>query len=107
LDQPIGTGALPPHHLLEKCSRSIAGFSFGTDTANSTFAASPFVWAAFQILFESQVFGKYQSRELDFPWISSNARLINAFFRFIFATESYGGAHLLKSAIGSMFNLQY
>ncbi|KAH9479646.1 Carboxypeptidase S1 [Psilocybe cubensis] len=56
IDQPIGTG-----------------FSFGTDTVNSTLAASPFVWQAFQVLFESNEFAKYQSRE------------------FIFATESYGG----------------
>ncbi|KAL0945855.1 hypothetical protein HGRIS_012138 [Hohenbuehelia grisea] len=56
IDQPIGTG-----------------FSFGTDTVNSTLSASPFVWTAFQILFESQEFSKFQSRE------------------FILATESYGG----------------
>lgn len=56
IDQPIGTG-----------------FSFGTDTVNSTQSAAPFVWKAFQILFESKQFSKFQSRE------------------FIFATESYGG----------------
>ncbi|KAF9564252.1 alpha/beta-hydrolase [Agrocybe pediades] len=56
IDQPIGTG-----------------FSFGTNTVNSTITASPAVWQAFQVLFESQEFAKYQSRE------------------FIFATESYGG----------------
>ncbi|KAG1848595.1 Alpha/Beta hydrolase protein [Suillus tomentosus] len=56
IDQPIGTG-----------------FSYGTDTVNSTKAAAPFVWTAFQVLFESQLFSKYASRE------------------FIFATESYGG----------------
>ncbi|KAG2119493.1 Alpha/Beta hydrolase protein [Suillus discolor] len=56
IDQPIGTG-----------------FSYGTDTVNSTEAAAPFVWTAFQVLFESQLFSKYASRE------------------FIFATESYGG----------------
>ncbi|ETW75053.1 serine carboxypeptidase S10 [Heterobasidion irregulare TC 32-1] len=56
IDQPIGTG-----------------FSFGTDTVNSTEAAAPFVWEAFQILFESGEFAKFASRE------------------FIFATESYGG----------------
>ncbi|KAF8452620.1 Alpha/Beta hydrolase protein [Boletus edulis BED1] len=56
IDQPIGTG-----------------FSYGTDTVNSTEAASPYVWKAFQILFESKLFSKYASRE------------------FIFATESYGG----------------
>ncbi|KAG6380284.1 Alpha/Beta hydrolase protein [Boletus reticuloceps] len=56
IDQPIGTG-----------------FSYGTDTVNSTEAAAPFVWKAFQILFESQLFSKYASRE------------------FIFGTESYGG----------------
>ncbi|KAG6380261.1 Alpha/Beta hydrolase protein [Boletus reticuloceps] len=56
IDQPIGTG-----------------FSYGTDTVNSTEVASPYVWKAFQILFESKLFSKYASRE------------------FIFATESYGG----------------
>ncbi|KAF8056296.1 Alpha/Beta hydrolase protein [Lyophyllum atratum] len=56
IDQPIGTG-----------------FSYGTDTVDSTESAAPFVWKAFQILFESQEFSKFQSRE------------------FIFATESYGG----------------
>ncbi|KDR67990.1 hypothetical protein GALMADRAFT_161293 [Galerina marginata CBS 339.88] len=56
IDQPIGTG-----------------FSFGNDTVNSTVSASPFVWQAFQVLFESKAFAKYQSRE------------------FILATESYGG----------------
>ncbi|EIM84650.1 alpha/beta-hydrolase [Stereum hirsutum FP-91666 SS1] len=56
IDQPIGTG-----------------FSFGTDTVNSTEAAAPFVWEAFQLLFESGEFSKFQSRD------------------FIFATESYGG----------------
>lgn len=56
IDQPIGTG-----------------FSYGTDTINSTEAAAPYVWTAFQILFKNQLFSKYASRE------------------FIFATESYGG----------------
>ncbi|KDQ60279.1 hypothetical protein JAAARDRAFT_205260 [Jaapia argillacea MUCL 33604] len=56
IDQPIGTG-----------------FSYGTDTVNSTESAAPFVWTAFQVLFESGEFAKYQSRE------------------FVFATESYGG----------------
>ncbi|KAG1859207.1 Alpha/Beta hydrolase protein [Suillus subluteus] len=56
IDQPIGTG-----------------FSYGTDAVNSTETAAPFVWTAFQVLFESQLFSKYASREL------------------IFATESYGG----------------
>ena len=46
IDQPIGTG-----------------FSYGTDTVNSTEAAAPFVWTAFQILFESGEFSKFQSRE--------------------------------------------
>jgi carboxypeptidase C (cathepsin A) len=56
IDQPIGTG-----------------FSFGDDEVNSTFTASPFVWQAFQVLFESKQFAKFKTRE------------------FIFATESYGG----------------
>ncbi|KAK7042570.1 Alpha/Beta hydrolase protein [Favolaschia claudopus] len=56
VDQPIGTG-----------------FSFGTDTVNSTESAAIQFWQAFQILFESGEFSAYRSRE------------------FIFATESYGG----------------
>ncbi|KAJ7915166.1 alpha/beta-hydrolase [Mycena leptocephala] len=56
IDQPIGTG-----------------FSFGTDTVNSTESAAVQFWQVFQILFESGEFSQYQSRE------------------FIFATESYGG----------------
>ncbi|KAF8524561.1 alpha/beta-hydrolase [Hysterangium stoloniferum] len=56
IDQPVGTG-----------------FSFGIDTINSTQAAAPPVWTAFQLLFESSTFSQYKSRE------------------FIFATESYGG----------------
>ncbi|THH26769.1 hypothetical protein EUX98_g7412 [Antrodiella citrinella] len=56
IDQPVGTG-----------------FSTGDVTVNSTFAAAPPVWQAFQVLFESTEFQKFQSRE------------------FIFATESYGG----------------
>ncbi|KAG1740434.1 Alpha/Beta hydrolase protein [Suillus paluster] len=50
-----------------------AGFSYGTGLVNSTEEAAPFVWTAFQVLFESQLFSKYASRE------------------FIFTTESYGG----------------
>lgn len=46
IDQPIGTG-----------------FSFGNDTVNSTEAAAPFVWTAFQVLFESGEFSKFKSRE--------------------------------------------
>lgn len=56
IDQPIGTG-----------------FSHGTIDVNSTFAAAPAFWSAFQVLLESKEFAKYSSRE------------------FIFATESYGG----------------
>ena len=46
IDQPIGTG-----------------FSYGTVTVGSTQAAAPFIWKAFQILFESKLFSKYQARE--------------------------------------------
>ncbi|KAJ7915164.1 Alpha/Beta hydrolase protein [Mycena leptocephala] len=56
IDQPIGVG-----------------FSFGTDTVNSTQNAAVQFWKAFQVLFESGQFSSYRSRE------------------FIFATESYGG----------------
>ncbi|KAF5350558.1 hypothetical protein D9756_008576 [Leucocoprinus leucothites] len=69
IDQPIGTG-----------------FSFGTDTVNSTLSASPFVWQAFQVLFESGEFSKFQSRE------------------FILATESYGGHY--GPAFVTYFNQQ-
>ena len=72
IDQPIGTG-----------------FSFGTDTVNSTLSASPFVWQAFQVLFESGEFSKFQSREY------VRLLFITLFFwldnRLILATESYGG----------------
>ena len=47
IDQPIGVG-----------------FSYGIDTVNSTYTAAPPVWSTFQILFESQAFSKYKSREL-------------------------------------------
>jgi carboxypeptidase C (cathepsin A) len=56
IDQPIGTG-----------------FSYGTDSVTSTITAAPFVWQAFQVLFESTLFSQYASRT------------------FNFATESYGG----------------
>ena len=56
IDQPIGTG-----------------FSYGTDTVDSTFTAAPPIWQAIQLLFESPEFAGYSSRE------------------FILATESYGG----------------
>ena len=46
IDQPIGTG-----------------FSFGTVDVNSTFAAAPAIWTAFQVLFESEDFAKFKSRE--------------------------------------------
>ncbi|KAJ7234773.1 Alpha/Beta hydrolase protein [Mycena haematopus] len=56
IDQPTGTG-----------------FSYGTDTVDSTYTAAPQVWQAIQVLFESPEFSAYSSRE------------------FILATESYGG----------------
>ncbi|KZP14955.1 alpha/beta-hydrolase [Athelia psychrophila] len=56
IDQPIGTG-----------------FSYGTDLTNSTYTAAPYVWAAFQALFESTAFSAYKGR------------------KFVLATESYGG----------------
>lgn len=55
IDQPIGTG-----------------FSYGVDTANSTYTAAPPVWSIFQILFESQAFSKYQSRELVLIYMHCN-----------------------------------
>ncbi|KAG2045186.1 Alpha/Beta hydrolase protein [Suillus americanus] len=58
IDQPIRVGT---------------GFSYGINTINSTDAAAPYVWTAFQVLFGSQLFSKYASRE------------------FIFAAELYGG----------------
>jgi len=69
IDQPVGTG-----------------FSFGTDTVNSTEAAAPPVWMAFQLLFADPGFAQYQSRE------------------FIFATESYGGHY--GPAFVTFFNQQ-
>ncbi|KAG6826185.1 hypothetical protein H0H92_000810 [Tricholoma furcatifolium] len=76
-DQPIGTG-----------------FSYGIDTVNSTEAAAPYVWEAFQILFESSAFDAYQSREYVSRtrlFRSSRELTTNLLSRFIFATESYGG----------------
>ncbi|KAJ7700386.1 Alpha/Beta hydrolase protein [Mycena rosella] len=49
VDQPIGTG-----------------FSFGTDTVNSTESAAVQFWKVFQILFESGEFAQYQSRDPSF-----------------------------------------
>ena len=46
IDQPIGTG-----------------FSHGTVDVNSTFSAAPEFWSAFQVLFESGEFRKFQRRE--------------------------------------------
>ncbi|KAF4608114.1 hypothetical protein EYR40_000458 [Pleurotus pulmonarius] len=69
IDQPIGTG-----------------FSHGVDTVNSTLSAAPPVWTAFQILFESGEFSKFQKRE------------------FILATESYGGHY--GPAFVTFFNEQ-
>ncbi|KAK7052066.1 Alpha/Beta hydrolase protein [Favolaschia claudopus] len=56
IDQPTGTG-----------------FSYGTDTIDSTYAAAPAIWQVLQTLLSSPEFSAYQSRE------------------FILATESYGG----------------
>ena len=84
IDQPIGTG-----------------FSFGTDTVNSTLSASPFVWQAFQVLFESGEFGKFQSRE----YVQFLLTLFFWFFdRLILATESYGGHY--GPALVTYFNQQ-
>ncbi|KAK6984080.1 Alpha/Beta hydrolase protein [Favolaschia claudopus] len=63
IDQPTGTG-----------------FSYGTDTINSTYAAAPAIWRVLQTLFSSPEFSAYQSRE------------------FILATESYGGHYGPKFA---------
>ncbi len=46
VDQPIGTG-----------------FSHGTVNVNSTFAAAPPFWSAFQALLETDDFKKFESRE--------------------------------------------
>ena len=75
LDQPVGTG-----------------FSYGQDTVNSTWTAAPQVWQAFQILFESEEFSTYQSRE-SVVHFEVAAHFTNPFShdRFIFGTESYGG----------------
>ncbi|KIM82781.1 hypothetical protein PILCRDRAFT_784713 [Piloderma croceum F 1598] len=56
IDQPVGTG-----------------FSYGTELVNSTGASGPPVWTTLQLLFESGLFDKYLSRELNL------------------ASESYGG----------------
>ena len=74
IDQPIGTG-----------------FSYGTDTVNSTQAAAPFVWKAFQVLFESKLFSQYASREYVHGSLLFLGICSKGIIRFIFATESYGG----------------
>ena len=74
IDQPIGTG-----------------FSFGTVDVNSTFAAAPAVWQAFQVLFESKQFAKFQSREYVLQPLPIICLCSLRKCRFIFATESYGG----------------
>ena len=75
IDQPIGTG-----------------FSYGVDTVDSTVSAAPFVWKAFQVLFESPEFSKYKSRECVWSWFESGVFFLTCEIgRFIFSTESYGG----------------
>ena len=46
IDQPIGTG-----------------LSHGTENVNSTYAAAPQFWSAFQTLLETKDFKKFKSRE--------------------------------------------
>ena len=74
IDQPIG-----------------AGFSYGTDTVGSTKAAAPFVWKAFQVLFESKLFSKYASREYVHGSLFFLGIYSEDIIRFVFATQSYGG----------------
>lgn len=74
IDQPIGTG-----------------FSYGTETVNSTEGAAPPVWKAFQLLFESGQFAKYQSRECVKSILRTRVFVDGYCCRFIFTTESYGG----------------
>lgn len=50
-----------------------SGFSYGTDSVNTTWAAAPFVWKAFQVLFESEAFAKYESRK----YVYSNPLQVN------------------------------
>ena len=76
IDQPIDTG-----------------FSYGTNTVNSTAAAAPFVWKAFQVLFESKLFSKYASRRYVHGSLFCLEIYSEGMIRFIFATESYGGRH--------------
>ena len=77
IDQPVSTG-----------------FSFGMDMVNSIQAAAPPIWTAFQLLFENPEFSKYESRE----WVPCHiccALASQDVYRFIFATESYGGYDIL------------
>ena len=61
----------------------------GTEDVNSTWAAARPVWKVLQILFESQLFAKYPSREYVHFYEKKSSVL--TYFRLIFATESYGG----------------
>ena len=58
---------------------------------NSTFAAAPAFWTAFQVLLKSQEFAKYESREYAKCRNSPSFLRSLPLARFIFATESYGG----------------
>ncbi|KAF9005082.1 alpha/beta-hydrolase [Cyathus striatus] len=58
IDQPIGSG-----------------FSFGPNTTNTTDATAAQLWTAFQAMFDSNEFSRFQNRDL------------------IFATESYGARY--------------
>ncbi len=78
IDQPIGTG-----------------FSFGNDTVNSTISAAPFVWQAFQVLFESPQFQKFQRREFNF----CHGKLRRALWPGLSSLSSTSKTSLLRTSI--------
>jgi hypothetical protein len=59
----LGSRKSPNDLLTDPVFADFNAQSYGTDQVNSTEAAAPPVWKAFQLLFESGQFAKYQSRE--------------------------------------------
>jgi carboxypeptidase C (cathepsin A) len=68
-----------------------AGFSHGADIVNSTHGAAPFIWQAFQVLFESPEFATYKSRQYACRATYTLVGRPDLNCRFILATQSYGG----------------
>lgn len=88
VDQPVGVGfswAL----FIYLFRLNLCRCRYGSEDVNSTWAAAPPVWKVLQMLFESQLFAKYLSREYVHSYEKWHPIL--TCFRLILATESYGG----------------